>query len=267
MADGAKGAFAMSGGRHHHAVRWRAAWSALSGAGRLALALIVIAGLVLVVSAAGLATTLLAPSAGRASSAAMDEKQLAERFAAGFERSLAQVNGRSMFFDPVAPRHEPVRTASDDSDKPPPAPTRYGGPALIGFANGAAWFADGKKLGEGEGGDSRFKVKKVVAPWSAVVEWEGVEFTVGLFDRDRLVLPRASVEGAGEAGAANGATSGVTSGSTSGATESAGSDIKKSEAKEPVVVPAAAIAKPETTPATAPATTPESSPGASPKKR
>lgn len=259
----------MSGGRHHHVVRWRAAWTALSGAGRLALLLIVLAGLVLVVSAASLATTLLAPSAGRVSTTAMDEKQLAERFAAGFERSLAQVNGRSMFFDPPAPRREPVKTASDDSEKPVAAPTRYGGPALIGFANGAAWFADGKKLGEGEGADSKFKVKKVSAPWSATVEWEGVEFTVGLFDRDRLVHPEAAGTPSGESGpsAVVPATPITNAGSTAGATESAAKDIKKEAPHDPATKPAAEgkdggkSTGPDQTPAAAP-----EAPAASPKK-
>jgi|GEM_PF-2793942 len=262
MADRAEGAFAMSGGRHHHShqlARWRAAWSALPGVGRLALALAVLAVLVLTVSLGGLLSVLLTPSVGVASSAAMDEKQLAEKFATGFERSLAQVNGRSMFFDPGAPRREPVKIASDESDKPAAAPTRYGGPALIGFANGAAWFADGKKLGEGEGGDSKFKVKKVSAPWSATVEWEGVEFVVSLFDRDKLVLPKAAAEGA------------KASEVVPGATESASEDIKKDEKNDGVTEAAGPSAEKKDTVGTVvpdlkPAAAPDA-PAASPKKR
>lgn len=259
----------MSGGRHHQLAKWRNAWSALTGIGRLALLLTIVAALVVLVSAGGLLPALLAPSAGAASASGVDEKQLAERFSAGFDRSLAQINGRSMFFDPVAPRREPVRVASDETERPPPTPTKYGGPALVGFAHGAAWFAGDKRLREGDESDPKFKLKKISPPWSATVEWEGVEFTVNLFDRDRLINP---LSGAGTASSSD---------TGARATEVTSGDIKKDAtggeaAGKPDAKPAAdasgehVFAKDfvgPTTPDHTPAAEPAATPAASPRKR
>lgn len=153
---------------------------ARAAAGALALALIVV-----VSTSRSLIGALLTPSAGASETASSDEKQREDLYRKSFENHLAQINGRSMFFTPSPPRKAEGPRAPEPG---PSAPTTYGGPALLGFANGAAYFADGRRLSPDSPGEGSLKLKSLNPPWSATVTWEGVEFTVTLFDRDKVVL-------------------------------------------------------------------------------
>jgi len=172
----------------HTSLRYRALWAQLGAAGRVAIVVAIIGVLVLILSAPSIATALLTRSAGAAGAAANDQQQRQEQFKKSFDRQLAQINGRSLFFIPPRPRSP---DAPPPPEPEPSAPTSYGGPALIGFVDGAAYFADGSRHAPGEKTDGRIKVTSVNPPWSATVEWEGVEFTVTLFDRDRVIYPNA----------------------------------------------------------------------------
>ncbi len=107
-----------------------------------------------------------------------------------FATLVKEIDGRSLFIvpgPPAAPEPEAAPVA-DTSDKPPPRPTTYGGPAITAMVNDTVWFRDGKRLVSGAEASGDLKVVRVNGPWDAVVMWKGVEFTVPLFTRDRLVL-------------------------------------------------------------------------------
>lgn len=114
-----------------------------------------------------------------------------------FATLVKEIDGRSLFIVPGPPAAPEVEEAPvvDTSDKPPPRPTTYGGPAIIAMVNDTVWFRDGKRLVAGAEASGDLKVVRVNGPWDAVVMWKGVEFTVPLFTRDRLVL-KGSGEGA-----------------------------------------------------------------------
>ncbi len=59
--------------------------------------------------------------------------------------------------------------------------------------NDTVWFADGVRLHTGDPahGSGNLKVLEISPPWAARVEWEGVEFTVTLFDRSPLLSAAA----------------------------------------------------------------------------
>lgn len=169
--------------------RLRTLWTVLGRTGRIAAVVGAVAGIVVAVSLWSLLGALFTSAATSDARIVQDQKQQADRFAKGFEGYLSQINGRSLFFAPSPPPRRDARLASDDNA--PKAPARYGGPALIGFANDAAYFADGRMLRVGDDSDPTLKIKKVEPPWGAVVVWEGAEFSISLFDRDRLVFPTA----------------------------------------------------------------------------
>lgn len=57
------------------------------------------------------------------------------------------------------------------------------------MVNGVAWFEDGKKLTAGDEMKDKLRVKEIIAPWGALVDWDGVEFKISLFDKDLIVYP------------------------------------------------------------------------------
>lgn len=104
----------------------------------------------------------------------------AERdFETAADQHLARVEGRSLFAIPQPPR-------ADAAQDRGPKPTVYGGPALLAFVNGAAWFADGQRLSTAEPKGKSLRLVKADPPWSVRVEWEGAEFDVELFKRTTL---------------------------------------------------------------------------------
>lgn len=157
----------------------------------LAAAAVALAALVvLLFSARGIASALTTPSAQLVEKAENEKKANAEKFKASFTGYLAQLDGRSLFFipGPPAPPPPPPVVADKEEPKAPPPPATYGGPALTAMVNNTAWFADGKKLAEGQG-DSELKLVEARPPWGALVEWKGVQFTINLFERDSVVFP------------------------------------------------------------------------------
>jgi hypothetical protein len=55
------------------------------------------------------------------------------------------------------------------------------------MVNGAVMFADGQRVRIGESGRN-VRVVSASPPWSARLEWDGVEFDVELFQRDATVV-------------------------------------------------------------------------------
>ncbi|MBX3357757.1 MAG: hypothetical protein KF745_04945 [Phycisphaeraceae bacterium] len=110
--------------------------------------------------------------------------------AADLNLYVERITGRSLFFTPRPPPPPRVETTDNRTPDPGPSrPTRYAGPALIAMINDTAWFANGDRL---RAGDARsetvdLKVIEITPPWTARVEWEGVEFTVSLFERSPLI--------------------------------------------------------------------------------
>lgn len=172
---------------------YRAVWRGMPLVGRVAVALACVAVLASAWSLWGFARALLAPSAEVQGDAKGDE-DLNKKYRDSFERRIAQIDGRSLFLlpgPPVDPEAERKKKAEAEAPVKPqenPKPTSYGGPAMIAMINGVAWFDDGKKLAEGGESQGDLRVVRLRPPWEAVVEWKGVEFTVGLFSRDSVVI-------------------------------------------------------------------------------
>ena len=108
------------------------------------------------------------------------------------EKLLAQLNGRSMFFvPPKPPPPPPPPTPNNESsqERPPPPPSRYGGPKLVAIFYDQAWFSNGERVSVGDEA-AGVEVLELAPPWYARVRWHDVEFTIELFARDKVVLPR-----------------------------------------------------------------------------
>ncbi len=108
------------------------------------------------------------------------------------EKLLAQLDGRSVFFVPAEPPPPPPPPRVDDGsreERPPPPPSRYGGPELVAIFYDQAWFKNGVRVGVGEE-SSGVEVLELAPPWHARVRWRGVDFTIELFERDKVVLPK-----------------------------------------------------------------------------
>lgn len=171
------------------------AWSRLPGIGRAAVGLLAIALVIVAWSLWGFARALLAPSAEAQANAKGDDERN-KAYQATFEGRIAQIDGRSLFLlpgppvDPEAERKKKEEEAAKAAAVPTenPKPTSYGGPGMIAMINGVAWFDDGKKLTEGGAAVGDLRVVRLKPPWEAVLEWKGVEFTVGLFPRDSIVI-------------------------------------------------------------------------------
>lgn len=148
-------------------------------------AIIVVQSSQTLITAAGLPSE--APSLGE------DGKKALAEHESNTKDRVAQIKGRSAFFVPSAPPPTVVHKPREvERPKPPPTPAKpssYGGPAMFAIVNGTVWFADGKKLKVGEG-DKSVKVVALEPPWSARLAYEGVEFDVSLFDRDKVIYPR-----------------------------------------------------------------------------
>lgn len=110
------------------------------------------------------------------------EQERVERFRASFEAPLKQIVGRSMFFVPPEPAALAQAAEAPSEDKQA-TPSRYAGPNIIAMINGTVWFDDGRRLTIGADAPGSLKVLGMNAPWSARLEWEGVEFEVPLFER------------------------------------------------------------------------------------
>jgi len=156
-------------------------------------------GAAALIASAGAAVA-VAWGAVRLGSAAITARAAAGEVAApdarGPDLAMAQarIDGRSLFFVPSAPPPPPPPAVAE-ADRPPPAPpppppppARYGGPQIVALINDTVWFAGGEKVAAGESGGG-VRVIAVDAPWSAKVEWSGVEFEVDLFARDSVVYP------------------------------------------------------------------------------
>ncbi len=172
--------------------RASAAWAALGYPGKLALLTLGCAAVAVLVSSRHLVSAFSTPAARPPAAGAADQ-QRKQQYAAAIDRHLLQVDGRSLFFIPSAPPPPPPPPPpprSDGPPPPPPPPARYGGPTIIAMLNDAVWFDNGVKLEVGESSESdSVKVVRLNAPWSAVVEWRGIEFTVDLFKKDAVVAP------------------------------------------------------------------------------
>lgn len=134
-------------------------------------------------------------AASRTSEAASQtgEQRQLDQFAADLKRFESQTNGRSVFLTPRRPHAND--TVVDTSTTEPTRPTRYAGPSIIAMINGAVWFADGQRIEPGKDGRG-VTVVSLNAPWSARILWQGVEFDVGLFERDSVVYRSASANSA-----------------------------------------------------------------------
>jgi hypothetical protein len=119
-----------------------------------------------------------------------DDQRRAE-FATTLSKHQAIVDGRSLFFIPPRPRPPRADPIVDTTPREAPKPTRYGGPSMVAMVNGAVLFSDGQRIKVGESGRN-VKVVSVAPPWSATLQWEGVEFVVELFQRDSAIVRPAS---------------------------------------------------------------------------
>ncbi len=150
---------------------------------RCAIVAVALGIVALVVWLPGLIFAVRAPEPVVPAGAGSGGPELSEKYAA----YLAQFDGRSLFFVPSPPIPPPPDLPRPTGPTTPPPPSRYGGPALIALIHDTAWFSDGRRLDAGGEKDGTLRVIRVEAPWNAVVEWQGVEFTVSLFDRDQVV--------------------------------------------------------------------------------
>ncbi len=166
----------------------RAAWTRLTLAGRVAAGLGVLVTVLILVSGWGLVRALLVPSAG-AQVAAKEDKAQADKLKGSFDAWIAQTEGRSLFLVP-GPK---VAVVEKPPEAPPTAeqskPSSYGGPGIIAMINDRVWFDDGKIVAAGAERDGDLRVVSLDAPWSAKLEWKGVEFSVPFFAHDTVVLP------------------------------------------------------------------------------
>ncbi len=97
-----------------------------------------------------------------------------------------QVAGRSMFYKPHPPEYKEEMVAAK----------YYGGPTLLAYVNGTAWFSDGQKVSAKEPDGKSVHFVSATPPWSVRVRWEGGEFDVKLFDKTELSsLSSSSVTG------------------------------------------------------------------------
>ena len=106
-------------------------------------------------------------------------------------RYVDQFNGRTMFFTPAEPPPVRVDPPSTNNAGPriDPAPTRYGGPNVIGMANDRVWFSDKRQATVGGEAVGDLRVLSTDGAWQILVEWKGVEFEVPFLIRDNVVMP------------------------------------------------------------------------------
>ncbi len=159
------------------------AWRIVRAGARIAALLVLIAAVVVIVLAVPMIIDVLRP-APREIKAPDDPKNIAEEQKVIFEKYLAQIKGRSLFHVPVPPA--PAEKPEEETqDRPPPAPTSYGGPAMVAMLSDTVWFTGGKKLKVGEAADG-VEVVALRPPWDAKLKWKGVDFDVNLFERSKV---------------------------------------------------------------------------------
>jgi hypothetical protein len=178
----------MAGG-HDSWVQLKAAFRVLGLAGRVAAVAGALCLVILVLSLWSFGRSVVG---GKAPDVAGpdDPKALIASHEAAFTKYLAQWDGRSMIIRPGAPRPTDAVADHHEAEAPrtPEKPTSYGGSDIIAMVLDTVWFADGKKLSVGDEAKDDTEVVQVLAPWEAVLRWKGVEFTVPLFQRDKLVI-------------------------------------------------------------------------------
>lgn len=124
-----------------------------------------------------------------------DDEAQRKRHAEAMESRVEQIKGRSMFFipppppRPAPPRPAPPPVVDPGPPPPPPPPSTYGGPSILGIASDRVWFNDGKPRTIGDEEVDGVRVLAVNPPWDVRVRWRNAEFTVSLFDRDKVVYP------------------------------------------------------------------------------
>lgn len=173
----------------------REAWTRLGTPGKVAAAAVVLALVVLVSVVPAFVRALWAPSAETQSSADGD-KELAAKAKEKFPGYLAQIEGRSLFLKPGPPIKETSRPPEDvpaETDEKQ-KPTTYGGPAVIAMMGDSVWFDNGKRMQVGDKREGDIRVVAVNIPWEATIEWQEVEFKVGLFKKDDLVIKEQASE-------------------------------------------------------------------------
>ncbi len=180
---------------------WREASAQLGRWGIAAVAAAALALVVLIAQAPALARAVFTGAPVRAEEERREQERV-ERFRASFEQPLKQIAGRSMFFVPQEPA-APAQTAEAPAPEKSSKPSRYAGPGIIAMINGTVWFDDGKRLTIGADPVGSLKVIDINAPWSARLEWEGVEFEVPLFERTtpRFLVHDDTGQSAGGSGA------------------------------------------------------------------
>lgn len=173
----------------------REAWARLGTQGKVAAGAIGVALVVMIAVVPAFVSALLAPSAESQSSAEGD-KDLAAKAKEKFPGYLAQIEGRSLFLKPgppekatSAPQTEPL-----PEDDTPRKPTTYGGPAIVAMMGDSVWFDNGKRMQVGDDREGDIRVVAVNIPWEATIEWQEVEFKVGLFKKDDLVIKENAQE-------------------------------------------------------------------------
>jgi outer membrane biosynthesis protein TonB len=144
-------------------------------------------------SARGFITSLFISPAQRTTADAGELEKEASKYAEAFNGYTKQIDGRSLFVIPSAPKRTPPPPPPpppEDTSKPvaPAVPSRYGGPSIIGLINESVIFNDGKTIRVGQS-DGALSVIALNAPWGAKVKWQGGEFDVSLFEKDGMVIP------------------------------------------------------------------------------
>ena len=173
----------------------RESWTRLGTPGKVAAAAVGLALVVLISVVPAFVRALWAPSAETQSSADGD-KELAAKAKEKFPGYLAQIEGRSLFLKPGPP----IKETSKPLDEVPPEtadkqkPTTYGGPAVVAMMGDSVWFDNGKRMQVGDKREGDIRVVAVNIPWEATIEWQDVEFKVGLFKKDDLVIKEQAKE-------------------------------------------------------------------------
>ncbi|MCC6229282.1 MAG: hypothetical protein IT432_08660 [Phycisphaerales bacterium] len=238
----------MSPVRQHH-VPLGVLWSRLSGAGKVAVVVILAAIVVLVFPVIAMVGTLLTPAASPSAAQNTRRQEMLKKFEESSERSLAQTSGRSLFVIPAAPRPPRNDAPPAVSDTTPRPPSAYGGPALAAIINDTVWFSDGTRLKPGENADKSLSVVRVDPPWGATIKYRGVDFPVTLFEHDKTVIPPPTPPKPVE-----------TKPTETKPTETKPGDGAPPDAKPTDVKPGEAPAAPESKPAIPPETKPETKP-------
>lgn len=185
----------------------RVAWARLGSKGQVATVAALLGAAALFMVLPAFVRAILVDSAESQGNAESDVNA-AKKLAEGFDGYLAQIDGRSLFLVPgpmVAAVSVPDEAPVDDGPKVAPKPSSYGGPAVVAGGLGTVWFDGGKRLKIGDS-DGDLRVVSLDLPWDVTLEWQKVEFKVGLLTRDSLVIksekektmPAAAKSDAGE---------------------------------------------------------------------